>query len=60
MIRSALAIYFGNISLFFFNLCARLDNEFATGLIEGMVSDKHTPCTLETIQANYRKAIENR
>jgi hypothetical protein len=56
MIRSILAIFCGNIFLFFFNLCIRLDDEFANGLIEGITSDARTPCTLETIQANYRKA----
>jgi hypothetical protein len=53
MIRSILALLFGNLFLFFFNCCGLLDDEFANGLIDGMAAARRQVI----IQANYRKAI---
>lgn len=50
--RATLAFYCSNLFLFFYNLTARLDDEFAAGLLEAM----HTGQTW----AKYRKATGRR
>ena len=56
MIRSTLAFWFGNLFLFFYNCCARLDCEYASGLIEAMAALHKQAIT----QANYRQAVAHR
>lgn len=58
MNRSLLAFWCGNLFLFFYNLACRLDDEFATGLIEAMVDALRAARQVEAVQSNYRRVVK--
>jgi hypothetical protein len=58
MNRSILAFYCAQLFLFFYNCCARLDDEFASGTIEWMVDDLRARRKQAAIQSNYRQVVK--